>query len=398
MDESTNLIFGNIDDVMAEIVYGGDDGNNRESYGNLQYDPITGELVKAYKYSEDENNNALGGSVLDSSLLGGSLKDIIVIQGGNLDDSVLVENTNVLNSNNGINGEVAGSGVSKNNKKPVSKVITEVFDTHNECHFGNGSNVVCSPKHIVAKMKDYARSKNRIDLISKDEKSLVAGMKDLLNCQSESCILKRNDFIDFAKIANVEDILNEFFKPSGPAVNFGLLSNFNIDDVLDQFEKKFANRKFLHIPFQMRDFEKIGTQLSTIDLAKEFKKYETFGVVLNTDYSTGKGIHWFCIFGENYKTHIELEYFNSSGKEPLPEVQAWLQKTKHYLTKATGLPTSVFYSTGIMFQHDDHSCGLYSLAYIWLRLEKVSPKWFKADNFNDVMMHKIRKNMFRWEV
>ena len=296
-------------------------------------------------------------------------------------------------------GGASIGGASKKGKSPnIDKLLVDVFDARNECHFAKGSNAVCSPKHVVNKMKEFAKSKNRLDLVSKDEKTLVAGMKELLNCQSESCILKRRDFIDFAKIANVEDILNEFFKPSGPATNFGLLSNFHIDDVLDQFEERFASRKFLHIPFQMRDFEKVGTQLATIDLAHEFKTYDTFGVVINTDVSTGGGIHWFCIFGENYKTHVELEYFNSSGKEPLPEIQTWLVKTKNYLQMKMSVDVNVTYTTGIVFQHDDHSCGLYSLAYIWLRLERVPPKWFKSDNFNDAKMHNIRKNMFRWEV
>jgi hypothetical protein len=181
-------------------------------------------------------------------------------------------------------------------------------------------------------------------------------------------------------------------------MDFGLLSNFNIDDVLDQLEKKFASRKFLHIPFQMRDFEKIGTQLATVDLADQFKKgKKTFGVVLNTDFSSGNGIHWFCLFGEHYGNKVVLEYFNSSGKPPLPEVQAWLQKTKHYLTKTLKVPVDIHYSTGIYYQHDDHSCGVYCLCYIWCRLEGIPPAWFKSENFNDTLMHKARKNLFRWE-
>lgn len=322
---------------------------------------------------------------------------------GSLDDGIddaIIGGASIGGASMG--GDTGGTsigGASKKGKSPnIDKLLVDVFDARNECHFAKGSNAVCSPKHVVNKMKEFAKSKNRLDLVSKDEKTLVAGMKELLNCQSESCILKRRDFIDFAKIANVEDILNEFFKPSGPATNFGLLSNFHIDDVLDQFEERFASRKFLHIPFQMRDFEKVGTQLATIDLAHEFKTYDTFGVVINTDVSTGGGIHWFCIFGENYKTHVELEYFNSSGKEPLPEIQTWLVKTKNYLQMKMSVDVNVTYTTGIVFQHDDHSCGLYSLAYIWLRLERVPPKWFKSDNFNDAKMHNIRKNMFRWEV
>jgi hypothetical protein len=297
-------------------------------------------------------------------------------------------------------GGTANTTVSQ---KKVEEIIDKVFNTVSECHFVKGEQdhqAVCSPKPVIEKMKEFAKVKGRDDIShTSDPKKLVAGMKEMLNCNSESCVLKRKDFVEFAKIANLEELLNTFFKPEGPATNFGLLSNFNIDDVLDQFEKKFSSRQFLHIPFQMRDFEKVGTQLATVDLAEKLKsKYKTFGVVLNTDWSSGRGIHWFCIFGEHLGNKIVLEYFNSSGKEPLPEVQAWLQKTKHYLTKELKIPVEIHYSTGIVFQNDDHSCGVYCLAYIWLRLEQVSPQWFKADNFNDDMMHKVRKNLFRHEV
>lgn len=285
----------------------------------------------------------------------------------------------------------------------IEKKVSEIFNQTSECHFVNGDQshqAVCSPKPIIEKMKEFAAAKGRHDVAkAAHPQHIVNGMKDLLNCNSESCVLKRKDFVEFAKITNIEDILNNFFKPEGPAVGFGLLSNFNIDDVLDQFEKRFAHRSFLHIPFQMRDFEKVGTQLATVDLAHHFKSgKKTFGVALNTDWSSGKGIHWFCLFGEHHGDKIMLEYFNSSGKEPLPEVQAWIQKTKHYLTKELKIPVQIHYFTGIEFQSDDHSCGLYVLAYIWMRLEQVPPTWFKAENFNDDMMHRVRKNMFRWEL
>jgi hypothetical protein len=173
----------------------------------------------------------------------------------------------------------------------ATKIANKIFNEIDECHFANGKEAVCSPKHIVDKMKQFAEAKGKT--VDGDTRKIVKTVKDLLDCNSESCILKRTDFVSFAKLNNMEDILDRFFKPTGPATHFGLLSNFNIDDVLDQFEDKFAHRKFLHIPFQMRDFEKIGTQLSTVDLAREFKAgKQCFGVVLNTDYSTGGGIHW----------------------------------------------------------------------------------------------------------
>jgi hypothetical protein len=49
-----------------------------------------------------------------------------------------------------------------------------------------------------------------------------------------------------------EIIVKEFFKPNGPATHFGLLSNFNIDEVLDQLTEKFPD--FLHLNFGQENY------------------------------------------------------------------------------------------------------------------------------------------------
>jgi hypothetical protein len=282
----------------------------------------------------------------------------------------------------------------------VEKLVDVILTKPSECIFTKDQTAVCSPKHLVNKMAEYvAAASNSISkgVTPKEPAKVVATIKEMMNCNSESCVLKQPEFIKFAKLTNVDEILDQFFKPEGPATHFGLLSNFNIDDVLDQLQEKFPG--FLHIPFQMRDFERIGSELATIDLAAKFRNgTKTFGVVLNTDWSHGKGYHWYCLFGEKKSDCIIIEYFNSSGREPLPETQAWLQKQKHYLQKELKIPVNIKYSTGIEFQNDDHSCGVYCLMYIWLRLEGIPNSWFKADNFNDTFMHKARKALFRHEV
>ncbi len=289
-----------------------------------------------------------------------------------------------------VGGKASGEAIAE-------KIVTTVFNKPSECSFDKDQNAVCSPKHVVHKMADFLKEKKNTTVAPTNPLKVINTMKEQLNCNSESCLLKKPEFIEFAKLSNIKNLLDEFFKPQGPATHFGLLSNFNIDDVLDQFEERFPG--FLHIPFQMRDFEKVGSELATIDLAQKFRESKTsFGVVLNTDYSTGGGIHWYCIFGEKKNGKIILEYFNSSGREPLAETQAWLQKTKHYLAKELKIPVDIYYSTGIRFQSDEHSCGVYCLMYIWLRLEGVPSNWFKSETFNDQFMHKARKALFRHEV
>jgi hypothetical protein len=269
------------------------------------------------------------------------------------------------------------------------KIITKVMSS-SECAIDKGG-AVCSPKHVISDMAKMIQSNSQ--QVPTDNHAILEKAKQITECESESCVLLHHKFKKVAS-SSVDKILDEFFKPEGPAMNFGLLSNYNIDEFLEQLTKRHTT--FLHIPFQMRDFEKTRTELATIDLTKHFKNgKKKFGVVLNTDWSHGGGIHWYCLFGEHHGSHIVLEYFNSSGRDPLVETQAWLHKTKHHIHSTLRIPTEIKYSTGVLFQNDDHSCGVYCLMYIWLRLEGVPASWFNARNFNDEFMHKARKVLFR---
>ena len=135
-------------------------------------------------------------------------------------------------------------------KKDIKSLVTEVFNKPSECAFDKEQGPVCSPKNIVVKMAEFVESKTNKKMDIKKPHVIVGTMKEMMNCNSESCVIKRPEFVQFAKIAKIDTILDEFFKPSGPATHFGLLSNYNIDEVLDQLEEKFQG--FLHIPSLQR--------------------------------------------------------------------------------------------------------------------------------------------------
>lgn len=146
----------------------------------------------------------------------------------------------------------------------------------------------------------------------------------------------------------------------------------------------------------MRDFEKHNSELANVDFVKKYKEgVRCFGVVFNTDYSSGTGQHWFAVFGDFSKEPFTLEYFNSSGDDPLPEITAWLKKTKHALNKQLNKTVNDVVVTKLINQEDRHSCGSYSIFYIISRLEGVSYKYFNKNKIGDDLMHEFRKNLFR---
>jgi hypothetical protein len=228
---------------------------------------------------------------------------------------------------------------------------------------------------------------------------------DCDNDESEKCILKKikidPKFNKYFNIDQIDDLIKRYFKPEGPKDTFNFLSNHNIDNVLNQFFYKYNDdaNKFYNIPFQLRDFEQYGTDLSKMDFYKEITEnhYKTFGVVINTDNSFGSGIHWFCLFIDARQPEIiDIEYFNSSGRNPLAEIKTFLhnldQELKHkFYNKKT---INIKYSSNVALQEDNHSCGVWSLAYIWLRLEGVPAEWFNPSNIDDSVMHLLRKYFF----
>ncbi len=240
---------------------------------------------------------------------------------------------------------------------------------------------VCSPKHVVEKIKE------ELQVDGKTPEQIIEKSKKATNCDSESCVI--NKVFD-----NSKEILDEHFKPAGPRDSTNLLSNFNIDESLELYAKKYEG--FYHVYFQMIDFAKVGTELATLDLVDLIKKgYKSMGVVLNTDVSTGRGIHWFCLFCDLKARPVTLEYFNSSGNKPRNEVQVWLNMTKQALEE-NNIPAKIVIASNIEHQIDSETeCGPYSLYYIWSRLNGISPEVFNKKRIPDDKMIEFRQTLFR---
>lgn len=268
-----------------------------------------------------------------------------------------------------------------------------------ECAHDKEQTAICSPKSVIKTLSKFA------GVLDSDEKVLEA-VKKKTNCKTESCVYTNEEVKEFLSSEKASDILKEYFKPSGPAFTTEWLSNYNIDDVLSQFEKK--HKSFFHVFFQMRDFAKntlsseekrnpdaLKYSLVSIDFAKKIKEgTKTFGCVFNTDVSSGNGEHWFCLFGDFRKEPYQLEYFNSSGDAPLDEIQVWLDRTKHQIEKDTGKKVKLVICR-TQHQKDSHSCGPYSLFYIVNRLKGIPAEAFNKNIGGDSLMLKWRKELFR---
>lgn len=266
--------------------------------------------------------------------------------------------------------------------------------------------VICSRKPVIDAMKDFMVA-NIGAKPPNDPKLLIKAVADYLNVKTELEILNNPLFKEFAGNA-VEIEKRERFLPVGPKNTTDLLDNFNIDETLNQLSRKYKpgskyQFKFYHVPFQMIDFGRTNSELANLSIEKlvEFG-YNSFGCVLNTDVSTGRGKHWFCIFwdgsGDGTKSSPWVfEFFNSSGNYPRPEVHEWMHMQIAKVFKDMGKCVKIHIAATIQIQNDHHSCGVYCLAYIYFRLKGKPRGWFLQSGLDDEFMLKFRKKLFREE-
>lgn len=295
-----------------------------------------------------------------------------------------------------------GGDDNKNNNKKSNKYCDKC---KKKCKNSGGNNFLKNNQYNkneeLIKNNQFTQNNQTTQIDESTQRSLniLKVAKEKLNCDTELCILKHNKIKEIIGNGVISNLFNERFKPFGPKNNNKeWLSDSNIDDSLRQIAKKKNNNHYYHIPFQMRDFEKNNTELATIDFKEKYDNgYKTFGVVLNTDYSTGRGIHWFAIFIDFRSNPITLEYFNSSGEDPLNEIDEWMIKTKYKLQNIFNKNVCYHKVSKIQHQYDNSSCGLYSIYYIYSRLEGNKWQDFSETRIPDKRMYNFRKYLFNEE-
>ena len=157
---------------------------------------------------------------------------------------------------------------------------------------------VCSTKRDISIMQQFLVNSG-IRRIPQDSASIIKLMLEVLNLRKESEIYESPAYQKFTGYNVAKQALFENFLGTGPANSTDLLSDSNIDGALARWaligQEEFG-KKFYHVPFQMIDFIEKNTELAKLDVvALKRDGYDSFGVVLNTDVSTGGGIHWICI-------------------------------------------------------------------------------------------------------
>jgi hypothetical protein len=218
--------------------------------------------------------------------------------------------------------------------------------------------------------------------------AVVETAKAAVDCGTEACLVEA-----VLPSAAAEKELQTRFKPEGPWRGRALLSNVDIDGVLDRWAIEFP--RFYHCEFAMMDFETAARfrKFRDADLLAIRARHDTFACVLNTDVSSGPGNHWVAVFVDMRGSPWTIEYFNSAGNPPPVAVTRWMEKRAAALRARA--QTEVATVTSTEHQMKDTECGVYALFYIRRRLEGAPPSAFMGDRLPDDEVNAFRAHLFR---
>ena len=144
----------------------------------------------------------------------------------------------------------------------------------------------------------------------------------------------------------------------------------------------------------MLDYEKREDTLATVDCEELYKLgFKTMACVINSDTYSGRGKHWMALFGDMRGSTWTVEFFNSSGNPPQKEFYNWLVKAHGQLSNINK-SVEIVKATSLCHQQSKTECGVYSLYYIWARLNGIPHTFFKFNEIPDIIMFEFRQHLF----
>lgn len=253
----------------------------------------------------------------------------------------------------------------------------------------------CSPKSVKAGNTKYCYP-------SKDLQKVISKYPE---CNSDpNCLHKKQ--------SNDKDLeeLNQYIKPNMPK-DWNLdkdasineqdiwLSNWDLDDIMHQFEESHSNFKYIHaLPI---DFGKVKATGECIDrtmckfnVKDYWPKKDMFGFIFNLDESTMPGSHWICSLMDLRNTKKPMFYFYCSyASAPPREIRALYERMKKQLSEINmGKLTLV--RNKKRHQYGNTECGMFCIHLLYQLINNNSFNKVCSSNISDDTMLEYRTKFF----
>lgn len=267
--------------------------------------------------------------------------------------------------------------------------------------FENGS---CIPLELLIEMakaynkyhqnekSKYIKLDSKMDTLYPDDykKYLLLEFKNRFEGDQKDWI--NSKYLELMSEEHKDHLENKVFRPDGPQGRFDWLSTIDINQVLYQYEEKYPDFKFLGaVPMDFMDLDHLPfKKLRLDDLEKE--KYKRFGVIFNTDKSTGRGKHWISLFCDLEKGQI---YFSDSmGTRQPKEVNEFMKIIEKYLVEKKKISNPDVRYNKTQHQKGNSECGVYSINFILRLLKGKTFDHLTKKRLTDNQVNKCRIKYF----
>jgi hypothetical protein len=270
----------------------------------------------------------------------------------------------------------------------------------------------CYTPTILEKIRVAFNEKHKDDPIpSSDPTELWKQLNArIVHCPTEDCWL--NQLTDAKLRKQIDRYIFAPDKPYEWKKNPNeWLSNFDIMNVLEQYEETYREFEFIGptpIDFDTRTGSGMHRKCVWNDLCqfslkhlvkKEGKK--KIGIIFNTDPHTSSGSHWISMFVD--VPNEVIYFFDSAGSKPPAEVDVLAHRIMEQ-GKEIKLNMEYIYNSPHAHQRGNTECGMYSLYFIITMLtEKIKEKpvslkqrlrLFSKGHISDKQMEKYRDIYF----
>jgi hypothetical protein len=188
----------------------------------------------------------------------------------------------------------------------------------------------CLTHESLKKIAREYNKKNKLNLyIDEDlpKKELVHELEKKLSdvCSNHVCWLRHK----ILQNLNDPDIIENTFRPKGPSRKYEWLSNFDIENVVNQYTSLYNDFIFLGaLPYDFEDINIFGISKLNFEELEQQNKHK-IGMVINLDEHYKGGSHWVSLYVDLEK--YQIYFFDSVGKKPYKRIRKFINKILKYL-------------------------------------------------------------------
>ena len=260
-----------------------------------------------------------------------------------------------------------------------------------KCSPKSNYNYTCYSKKHIMRLKKKFNKTHTTKIKKKSKKKIWLSLKNEFKdkCYDEKCWLTQLN-------KGNKKLANKIFAPDSPEEwkkkPNSWLSTTDINNVIRQYEQKYKQFVCLGVTpsdfyFKFKDGNCVCNSLCNFDLKKYLNK--KIGVVFNIDTHSSGGSHWVALF--IYPKKQLLYYFNSTGENPIRNINKFIKKVKEQ-GKKLNIHFKYEYNK-IPHQKKNTECGIYVLFFLISMLKARNPKLF-TNIISDEEIFKYRNIYF----